>query len=512
MTGHVVRHGADRSGEVRVEFARRLKLGEVLEEIPGVRRDELGVVGAVEPGVFPLEHIAAGRSGHDDLAPLSDRRREAPDVVPDEGLRFVHRTAIEIRHAAAALGWQTHVDAVPLEHADRGAPRRRLVVVDAARREQRDFPCGGHRGRRAAPRARARRGRPLRVAFEPGGERRALELGQVPFLVDTRYRLHERAMHTELVHPVRQGCAEAPEPADEVRVAEKSVLKRDAVLPRLGGAGAQHEPREVDLPAVRRCIRAVIETELALVAEVDDFLDVRCGQLFHVAVDGVDIHPIEQHFERRAERQTPPTAAAYVIDPPQLLVDGAELPELRILDIETRHDGTERLATHELAAGGAAGGVDRTRSRKVGGGRRAPGWSPAAAGPASACRVVRRPLPLPRPSRARRQLIASAGSLPAICASPLLNRPAWDFSALASVSSHSASSLKPSPRAVLAIPGYICVYSYVSPATAALRFSSVLPIGSPVAGSPTSFRNLRFSKLLVPLRPAMISPSLSGDW
>jgi hypothetical protein len=43
--------------------------------------------------------------------------------------------------------------------------------------------------------------------------------------------------------------------------------------------------------------------------------------------------------------------------------------------------------------------------------------------------------------------------------SPLLKRPAWDFSARASVSSHSATSSKPSSRAVLAKPGYISVYS-----------------------------------------------------
>src|SRR6266540_2941631 len=70
--------------------------------------------------------------------------------------------------------------------------------------------------------------------------------------------------------------------------------------------------------------------------------------------------------------------------------------------------------------------------------------------------------------------MASAGSLPAICFSPLAKRPACDFSALARVSSHSASSGKPSSRAVLAMPGYICVYSYVSPATASLRFSWLL--------------------------------------
>src|ERR1039458_4309860 len=43
--------------------------------------------------------------------------------------------------------------------------------------------------------------------------------------------------------------------------------------------------------------------------------------------------------------------------------------------------------------------------------------------------------------------------------SPLLKRPAWDFSARASVSNHSAISSKPSSRAVLAKPGYISVYS-----------------------------------------------------
>ncbi len=55
--------------------------------------------------------------------------------------------------------------------------------------------------------------------------------------------------------------------------------------------------------------------------------------------------------------------------------------------------------------------------------------------------------------------MASAGSLPATWLRPLVKRPACDFSALARVSNHSASSGYPSSRAVLAIPGYIWVYS-----------------------------------------------------
>ena len=40
------------------------------------------------------------------------------------------------------------------------------------------------------------------------------------------------------------------------------------------------------------------------------------------------------------------------------------------------------------------------------------------------------------------------------------------------------------------MPGYMSVYSWVSPATAAIRFWRLLPIGSPVAGSPTCFQKL----------------------
>ncbi len=52
------------------------------------------------------------------------------------------------------------------------------------------------------------------------------------------------------------------------------------------------------------------------------------------------------------------------------------------------------------------------------------------------------------------------------------------LSALPSVSNQSAISSKPSSRAVRAMPGYMSVYSCVSPAMAAFRFWSVAPMGS----------------------------------
>src|SRR5713226_821640 len=102
-------------------------------------------------------------------------------------------------------------------------------------------------------------------------------------------------------------------------------------------------------------------------------------------------------------------------------------------------------------------------------------------------------------SAVRRWLEARALGTPSLsCArypsvsSAFWKRPACDFSALARVSNQSAISSKPSSRAVRAIPGYMSVYSWVSPAIAATRLSGVLPIGLPVTGSPTSSRNSRW--------------------
>src|SRR5579883_705728 len=70
----------------------------------------------------------------------------------------------------------------------------------------------------------------------------------------------------------------------------------------------------------------------------------------------------------------------------------------------------------------------------------------------------------------------------------LVKRLACERSALARVSNQSAISSKPSSRAVLAMPGYMSVYSCVAPAMAAFRLLLVVPIGRPVAGSPAASR------------------------
>ena len=67
------------------------------------------------------------------------------------------------------------------------------------------------------------------------------------------------------------------------------------------------------------------------------------------------------------------------------------------------------------------------------------------------------------------------------------------------------------PRArSCAMPGYMSVYSWVSPAIEALRFSAVSPIGSPVAGSPTASRYSRWP-CAWPVSPSAVERNTADD-
>src|SRR5476651_1550809 len=68
------------------------------------------------------------------------------------------------------------------------------------------------------------------------------------------------------------------------------------------------------------------------------------------------------------------------------------------------------------------------------------------------------------------------------------NRLACERSAFASVSNQSAISANPSSRAARAIPGYMSVYSWGSPAMAARNFNFVSPIGRPVGETKLNLR------------------------
>src|SRR5690349_14340269 len=71
----------------------------------------------------------------------------------------------------------------------------------------------------------------------------------------------------------------------------RALAERDAVLADAGELRAEEEPLHVDGELVRRHVRPLHIAELALVAEVDDLVDLRRGEAGHfgvaLRVDGV---------------------------------------------------------------------------------------------------------------------------------------------------------------------------------------------------------------------------------
>ena len=82
----------------------------------------------------------------------------------------------------------------------------------------------------------------------------------------------------------------------------------------------------------------MVVAELALVAEIHHLFHVPGGKLLHIAVHRVDIEPVEQHLEGRTEGEAPTAAAADVVDAAKLAVDGIQLPEIGLPDIEGHPD------------------------------------------------------------------------------------------------------------------------------------------------------------------------------
>src|SRR5688572_13923387 len=220
--------------------------------------------------------------------------------------------------------------------------------------------------------------------------------------------------------------------------------------------------REVDVPLVRRNVGTL--RHVAHVAEVAVLDDLPVRLLRHVVdfaarcrIDG-----IEQCREGVAEAEAAAATVANVEDARKLFVERGLVGELRRAP------------------------VDRVTRRRLEAAFAARYWRVAQV---RCSRCVSSP---GHGARAReRRLTFRLGYLPSV-SSAFWKRFAWERSAFASVSNQSAISSKPSPRAALAMPGYMSVYSCVSPAIAAFKLLPVSPIGKPVAGSPTASRYSRW--------------------
>jgi hypothetical protein len=119
---------------------------------------------------------------------------------------------------------------------------------------------------------------------EPLRERGAVDAREVAIPMDPQHGLHEGPMHRQFVHPVREGSGQASQFAHQIRIAAKPVLEAPPSRAGVCGPGAQHEAREIHLPAMGRRIGTVVVAEFALIPEIDHLLHIADGQLLDISV------------------------------------------------------------------------------------------------------------------------------------------------------------------------------------------------------------------------------------
>src|SRR5690606_5688688 len=187
-----------------------------------------------------------------------------------------------------------------------------------------------------------------------------------------------------------------------------------------------------------------VDARLGLDGLVGDEL-LGAGHLLALEADGPAV--LEQEGDELAEGDAPTLLQRDHL-PPELIALPLVGPQVAdVVDGELGHRHSSGIRRSRGHAGGGAGGAG---GRSAGAGRGATRMRPDRRGG--------RPAPSPSDDH------VTAGAPPPpqgheSFSRPSVKRPAWLFSARASVSSHSAISSKPSSRAVFAKPGYISVYS-----------------------------------------------------
>ena len=432
VAGRVVGHLLARRGaEVGVEPLLPAEAPEVLRRVahrfgqpprgfPLLRRDERRVLLAHEHG--------AGGVHRDHPGTGLDEGGEEFQVAPRRTPQGVEVAALPGRHPAAGeAGDAVRLHPVPVEHFEGVPADLRFVVLDIAGGEQHRLPA-------------RRRGRP--ALRRPVVEGLAGE-GRQEFLPVDADRLLQTPPRRPGVRRLRgHHRQEALHPARPVGVGEHPAAQRGAAPGRClrpaDGGVAVDQVREVQLELVPlpRGVGAGELALLALEAAGHDPVLLPVGERPRVAVPRL-VHDPEQVAETVAVLEAHAAAVADVERPVHLGAQAGrvEVPLLRrvVAEVRPRQHRRRRLRGRRCRSRGAG-----MRLRQ---------------GTPPPVRAAGR-----RPSRSLRTGAPAAGRQTK-SSSRDWNRPAWDFSAFASVSNQSAISPKPSSRAVLAIPGYMSVYS-----------------------------------------------------
>jgi hypothetical protein len=184
-------------------------------------------------------------------------------------------------------------------------------------------------------------------SFERAALGRNLRVGrQLALLRHPQRLLHQAARGAVVVQRVDRlhHHRDGGELADRVGGGQQPVAQARPLLPELDRLGAQHQVREVDVPGVRRHVRALGHVaHVAQVALVDHLPVVLFG-------DAVDLHrlafidQVEQGRERGAQTHAAAAAVADLVDPFEFLVERRRVPEGVALPVERVAGGRFQVA------------------------------------------------------------------------------------------------------------------------------------------------------------------------
>ena len=335
---------------------------------------------------FLLEHQSARRHRGDDIPALVHQSHQP---------RYIHATVLvhglqvalfQLWHAAADLfRGQRHRDAVVLENAHQVLGNLRFV----------DVAITGGKKSHAAPRGPGGPdlGLARRVIFHAPAERLAMEGRQICLGVDIEGFRDQFARRRAAVGRV-QGLAyhrDAAQRSGDPCVADQAVAELAFALFELRRLGTQHQVREIDVPLVRRYVRALgLVTEVTEKALVHNLPVIAFLHAVHFQRRRF-IHQVEQGRECVAQRDAAAASVAQVENALKFLEKRPFVVKRRVLPVECvpcrrlkaafsvrivrrSHTGQDRsgalLRPGESSALGSPGAVSPTRQEPSGSGWR----------------------------------------------------------------------------------------------------------------------------------------------
>jgi len=203
---------------------------------------------------------------------LGDDVSQVLDIIRGVLKRRGYIASVECGHATAFLLRDDNLNAVPLKDSNGGAAHRRIVVVDRAGVKEGNLPS-----------ARLRYGSWLSLlTTEPLDEGLPMIHRKVAVSMNPHHFLQQDAEDYDPVGGIDEWSHHLRYASEVIRLPKDLILKRDSCSLRLNSLGAEHEAREIDLPVVRWRIGAMVETEFALVAEINDGLKISSRQILYI--------------------------------------------------------------------------------------------------------------------------------------------------------------------------------------------------------------------------------------